>query len=1105
MMNCKKFHVASKVKATLFTSAFMASSALFAALPVTVSSEVGTGFWMEKFSAATNLAQKASAPMVLFWANEGCTECGKLEEVVNTDEFKNWQAAHPDYIYCYVQGKSSKDVAPNKDSGAVTFARTAAGKLSATKALKQFPFICLYWPQADGSVKATAFVGRDGTMSVKTAGLSLASQFEKSIEKYFANYEVASVDFRCGDSAGTTGLKNRNDRLEAEPSTAVVRVPLVRTGAIAGKTVSSLVVEWPGSIKPTETNMFTWASLETNKFVDVDVTVPGGIDYPAEGERIELKLLDASNDVVASNGITFVAQKANSNTNPYWIGERTADTLGFSEWTHDYDIVRQKVANGGADYTLAVFSGTLWCPYCYGIDETFFESAEFKGWCEANRVQVALFDQAQTDANGAGSQQLSYVKGVDHIKNTDVVTGASYLSRHGLADSDPDVVAVRARTREYSTKKWLAPEATGVRLGNPTVLLIDANNNVVGRFNSWRDRNNIYGDATFGNKYYEPTENIGRLNDLLLLANRGSEAQDYASTTTNELEIGGTAVSTLQCNDAKDHYLLKYPSRGKVRFEVLDKTAERQVNLALMRDGVEIATSTSGELEAELTRIDVAAKRLVLRVTSPEVSSAVTRFEGVSTVFDATITNSFEAVTSDEGYAYADFSTKTPLSSYVVAKGQKVTVAITKGKLPKGLSLAWDAATSSVVVKGTTAVTGTFSFTYKVTIKNSTGKKVVSTESTKATLIVASPSTVNPFYASAFTTSVPLYKTDDWGVTTLSSAIQVAQTTKKAVTAKRFNGGTTSFSGKWTKFDPESGLLTSSIKTGSTTLKVTLTLDGILTASIGSTSGKSSVASGYARFSGSYTVSMPVEETTAWYYTFGAGYLSLKTSTMNASKGLVTYAGALPNGIAVSGSAYLGVDPDDPDYAILPVYTRSSCTLSNGSKKYAAKDDLAAVLRIQANGESLYDNSETVRVVLAPKGVSSLWKRTTSAADNALEATMNVYGGFYAPGNEIPDWLSLFGLGTEDDLVATVDGEEVQATWKFSEATGVITGKAKTTIDRRTVIASFKGVVTPGWLDCGCGDDDQTVRPFATGTFFYSSRVNGFSTPASLEFNLVAP
>jgi len=284
-----------------------------------------------------------------------------------------------------------------------------------------------------------------------------------------------------------------------------------------------------------------------------------------------------------------------------------------------------------------------------------------------------------------------------------------------------------------------------------------------------------------------------------------------------------------------------------------------------------------------------------------------------------------------------------------------------------------------------------------------------------------------------------------------------------------------------------------------------LTLDGILTASIGSTSGKSSVASGYARFSGSYTVSMPVEETTAWYYTFGAGYLSLKTSTMNASKGLVTYAGALPNGIAVSGSAYLGVDPDDPDYAILPVYTRSSCKLSNGSKKYAAKDDLAAVLRIQANGESLYDNSETVRVVLAPKGVSSLWKRTTSAADNALEATMNVYGGFYAPGNEIPDWLSLFGLGTEDDLVATVDGEEVQATWKFSEATGVITGKAKTTIDRRTVIASFKGVVTPGWLDCGCGDDDQTVRPFATGTFFYSSRVNGFSTPASLEFNLVAP
>ena len=83
-------------------------------------------------------------------------------------------------------------------------------------------------------------------------------------------------------------------------------------------------------------------------------------------------------------------------------------------------------------------------------------------------------------------------------------------------------------------------------------------------------------------------------------------------------------------------------------------------------------------------------------------------------------------------------------------------------------------------------------------------------------------------------------------------------------------------------------------------------------------------------------------------------------------------------------------------------------------------------------------------------------------------------------------------------------GESVQALshvghaafWTFSPQTGVISGTAKTVIDRRTVTASFKGVILPGWLDCGCGDE-LPVRPFAAGTFYYSNRVNGFTTPVS--------
>ena len=1080
------------------------ATTLWGALPVAVSTEVGTGFWMNDFAAATNLAHATSTPMVLFWANQGCTFCGYLEEAVNTSTFKAWQAAHADNIYCYVQGVNSKDVAPNAGANVIKFARSAAGTLPASKYLSQYPFICLYWPQPTGKPKVTSFVGRTGKMLVPATGRTLEQELEDSISKFFSGYSPSiELGFRCGDVAGTLGLENRTDRLEAEPATQYVDVPLFRRGSVAGQSRSTLVVKWPDGIRPVTSNIVNWAALETNAYVSVDLTLPGGASFP-EGGRLELTLLDASGQIVATNGITFVALKPNACTNPYWVGERTVDTLGFAEWTHDYDLVRAKVAAGKADYTLAVFSGTLWCPYCHGMEESLLKSDAFKAWCAANRVQVALFDQSQTAANGGGSQLLTYAPGTEHIANTDTVTGASYLSRHSLRDDDPDAVRIRAAPARYSQTDWLAPESTSARLSNPTVLLIGPDDKVVGRFRAWRDRNRTFGHE-LGDKYYDPEENLARLDDLLKLAARGDERQDYASTTTNVLDLGGTVVSTLQVNDVTDHYLLKPTSRGKAVFSVADKTADRTIRLALVRDGVEVASSTDGDLSVEIARADLAAKRLVLRVSAPELSGASVRV-GPDTAFDATIISAFEPITQDSAVVYAAFAATTPLSSYVVAKGQKVTIKVTSGKLPKGVSLKWDAATSSVVLKGTPTKTGTYSFTYQVVVKTAKGK-TVSSEKTKATVTVASAASINPHYGKAIVASVPLYKTDTWGVKTVASVVQVAQTTAKKLSVKRFAGATTSFSGTWKKVDPESGTLTASLKKGSVTVALTLTPEGLLTASIAGNAGTVSVVNDYARFAGRYTVTLPVAETTARYYTFGTGYLTLKTSTLTSLKGLVTYAGALPNGVAVSGSAYLGSDPEDPDYVFLPIFKQSSRTLvssSNGKKKYATKDDLAAVLRIRANGEAYYTDDEQNRIVLAPEGVSATWKRTTSAPGNALVATLAVYGGYYVPGGTLDGWLALFGLGTESDLVATVDGLDVQAIWKFSPETGVLTGTAKTVVNRRTVTASFKGVILPGWLDCGCGDD-LIARPFASGTFYWSEFVNGITTPASLEFNLNAP
>ena len=72
-------------KLSLIAAAASCACALSAAeLPVPVSSEVGTGFWMENFAAATNLAHATSAPLVLFCSRgttriSGSLSCGTRE------------------------------------------------------------------------------------------------------------------------------------------------------------------------------------------------------------------------------------------------------------------------------------------------------------------------------------------------------------------------------------------------------------------------------------------------------------------------------------------------------------------------------------------------------------------------------------------------------------------------------------------------------------------------------------------------------------------------------------------------------------------------------------------------------------------------------------------------------------------------------------------------------------------------------------------------------------------------------------------------------------------------------------------------------------------
>ena len=191
------------------------------------------------------------------------------------------------------------------------------------------------------------------------------------------------------------------------------------------------------------------------------------------------------------------------------------------------------------------------------------------------------------------------------LPETNTVSGAGYLSRK-MADP-ADAEAVISRTTEYTTR-WLAPESTAARLGNPTILLIK-NDTVVGRFASWRD----------ASRFYDPEENIGRLNDLLKLADRDGEENDYGSTATNKHVVGGRSQATFQISDRNEFFEVEGIAAGQ--FNVTrERGGAGDIVFSLMQGAKTLAAGTNA-LMATLSAEDVAAGDFKLKVSAYANSS----------------------------------------------------------------------------------------------------------------------------------------------------------------------------------------------------------------------------------------------------------------------------------------------------------------------------------------------------------------------------------------------------------------------------------------------------------------------------------------------------
>ncbi len=496
---------------------------------VTVSSSttITPGVWTSQSQLAIKYAQDNHIPLLLLRANAGCSQCKKLEVACALDQFKEWAADRKLVMLLSMNTDPTADYLAARELTPETL--IASGNM---------PKIAVYWWKEDGTTTRAGFVGRTGRMLGQSGSLPLVDQFINAIESVVGDYSaVPPVPPYTGGYFAVTNLPNSRLEVVVDATEAKsVRIPLYRTAT--GSATNTLVV---GS----EEQAITWSGSETSKEVTVRVNAT------TAGQTIALTLKDEDGETVSTSQINVVNEPANSVTNPYWVGEKTADTLGYGEWTLDYDVALEKVkAEGGV--ILADFSGVLWCPYCKGIEESLLADAAFKQWAVDNKVVFVLFDQPRLGQ--AGPRLLAFDEGRGH---DGTASGAAYITRKGVTAADAKKVI--DRTTELSTKTWLAPDTTATRLSNPTLLLINADGELKARFRAYRT----------SDRKYPTAENINRLNDLLLLQ-QANEKDNFRSTTTLTYEIGDDADGEIQINDNVDYFKLTSSPKGDIKISATD-------------------------------------------------------------------------------------------------------------------------------------------------------------------------------------------------------------------------------------------------------------------------------------------------------------------------------------------------------------------------------------------------------------------------------------------------------------------------------------------------------------------------------------------------------
>ena len=594
------------------------------------------GEWNSNFTAIKEKADADNVPLVAFWANPGCAFCKKLETALNTPAGYAWQKERG-YYFVFGYGKSG-------EHGKVkSFTRHVSGK---------FPYVAVYWKQGlrGTSTQKKTFSGRSGMMTV-TSG-DLANQFMQTVEYWLGDY-APPVAYVGGTFAGEE--ETAGHRLEAEAGTTNVTFTLVRDEA-AAKVATNHLLTVTGPDGAVATNTVVWQAGEAEQALALDLA-----DYPAfdaDGETLTLAVLDAGGEVQDTRTVTFVA-RANGAVNPLWIGERTAETLAFGEWTMDFEAATNKAARAdGEAYTLVAVSGALWCPDCANTERNFLDVADaeggnrFKAWAASNGVALVTVDVPNFQADGAFESPTFLSRrafattlarmreypdsGADAaLTNAMLRSGLGYLTRKGVSDE----AAAAALSRNYALVRrgglLHSPiDTNDNRTGVPIFVLLRKDGTVAARLTSFA------ATSPMASAREQWGDLIKRFDEMLAVAASAGESSPHADPNEFANDApqgavgfaanGGAAAGELSHADFRDVFRLDGVGGNALQKVTVTGTTGARVTasfLALDADGkkVTVGTPVTGALTAEgfaLEHTFTAAGTYYVEVAGADITNA---------------------------------------------------------------------------------------------------------------------------------------------------------------------------------------------------------------------------------------------------------------------------------------------------------------------------------------------------------------------------------------------------------------------------------------------------------------------------------------------------